>query len=106
MHLVSEDLHVEIAFFRQCFVSIRFSEPLCCSKSLERKVVKEACALVNPLFFYKKKKKLRHGFLEWLDCGLPPPCRTDSTSASCVPAAAPAVPVTGGMGTSTWVLRY
>lgn len=50
MHLVSEDLHVEIAFFRQCFFSIRFSEPLCCSKSLERKVVKEACALVNPLF--------------------------------------------------------
>ena len=65
-------------------------------------MARKARALVNPLL----KKRLRHGFLQWLDCGLPPPCRTDSTSASCAPAAAPAVPVTGGTGTSTWVLRY
>ena len=102
MRLVSEDLHVGIAFVRQHLFSVRFSEPLCCGKSLQGKVVREARALVNPLF----KKRLRCEFLEWLDCGLPPPCRTDCTSASCAPAAAPAVPVTGGTGTSTWVLRY
>lgn len=104
MPLVSKDPCVGFAFCQQQFFSVRFSKSQDCIGLLERKVVREACACVNPLF--KNKKGFFVFFLEWLDCGLPSVCRTDSTSASCVPAAAPAVPVTGGTGTSTWVLRY
>lgn len=58
--LVSKDLCVGFAFCQQQFFSVRLSESQDCIGPLERKVVREARACVNPLF--KNKKRLHRVF--------------------------------------------
>lgn len=58
--LVSKDPCVGFAFCQQQFFSVRLSESQDCIGPLERKVVREARACVNPLF--RNKKRLHHVF--------------------------------------------
>lgn len=60
MPFVSRDPCVGFAFCQQQFFSVRLSELQDCIGPLERKVVREARACVNPLF--KNKKRLHHVF--------------------------------------------